>query len=74
MPHGRRARIERAAKRLPLFDEALEGGLVEARHGRRGSDGTLRLARTGSFGYTVRVLPKHPALIGGVELGLVTNA
>ncbi|MBK9724547.1 MAG: alpha-glucan family phosphorylase [Actinomycetales bacterium] len=53
---------------LPLqLGESFEGS-------RHRFDGTLRLGRTGSFGYTVRVLPKHPALVGGVELGLVTNA
>ena len=52
---------------LPLqLGESFEGS-------RHRFDGTLRLGRTGSFGYTVRVLPKHPALVGGVELGLVTN-
>ena len=32
------------------------------------------IARTGSFGYTVRVLPKHPGLAYASALGLVANA
>ena len=37
-------------------------------------EGTLKLRRTGPFGYTVRILPKHPGLVAPAELGLVTNA
>ena len=36
--------------------------------------GTLPLSVTGSFGYTVRVVPTHPQLVSPVELGLVTYA
>ncbi len=36
--------------------------------------GTVPLARAGSFGYTVRVLPRHPLLASPAELGLVTVA
>jgi len=36
--------------------------------------GTITLARTGSFGYTVRVLPRHKGLAWSSELGLVANA
>jgi len=35
---------------------------------------TLPLDVTGTFGYTVRVVPKHPQLVSPVELGLVTYA
>ncbi len=35
--------------------------------------GTLPLVLTGSFGYTVRVVPDHPALVSPVELGLVAG-
>lgn len=35
--------------------------------------GTLPLAVTGTFGYTVRVVPAHPQLVSPVELGLVTS-
>lgn len=34
--------------------------------------GSLPLTVTGSFGYTVRVVPTHPQLVSPVELGLVT--
>jgi starch phosphorylase len=36
--------------------------------------GTVALAVTGPFGYTVRVVPTHPQLVSDVELGLVTYA
>ncbi len=36
--------------------------------------GTVPLARAGSFGYTVRVVPQHPLLASPAELGLVTVA
>jgi glycogen phosphorylase len=35
---------------------------------------TTPLAVAGPVGYTVRVLPHHPLLVGGNELGLVTTA
>ncbi|NJP53893.1 glycosyltransferase family 1 protein [Streptomyces sp. SBST2-5] len=34
-------------------------------------EGPLALDRTGPFGYTVRILPAHPLLASGAELGLV---
>ncbi|MFB7912942.1 alpha-glucan family phosphorylase [Streptomyces sp. NPDC056061] len=34
-------------------------------------EGPLTLDRTGPYGYTVRVLPSHPLLATGAELGLV---
>ncbi|GAA3720162.1 alpha-glucan family phosphorylase [Streptomyces tremellae] len=34
-------------------------------------EGPLALDRTGPFGYTVRVLPAHPLLANGADLGLV---
>ncbi|MFH8295124.1 alpha-glucan family phosphorylase [Streptomyces sp. NPDC018059] len=40
--------------------------------GRRVYEGPLALDRTGSFGYTVRILPAHRLLADGAELGLVT--
>ena len=47
--------------------EAYEGG-------RYRFSGQLQLRRTGSFGYTVRVLPAHDALVSVAEMGLVVNA
>jgi glycogen phosphorylase len=34
-------------------------------------EGPLSLDRTGPYGYTVRILPAHPLLASGAELGLV---
>jgi len=34
--------------------------------------GEVELGRPGPFGYTVRVLPRHPLLAGPAEMGLVT--
>jgi starch phosphorylase len=36
--------------------------------------GTVPLARAGSFGYNVRVVPKHPLLASPAELGLIAVA
>ncbi|MEU8589939.1 alpha-glucan family phosphorylase [Streptomyces sp. NPDC048664] len=41
--------------------------------GRWHYEGPLALDRTGPFGYTVRVLPSHPLLASGAELGLVAG-
>ncbi|MCZ9342809.1 DUF3417 domain-containing protein, partial [Streptomyces sp. TRM76130] len=42
--------------------------------GRWAYEGPLALDRTGTFGYTVRILPAHPLLASGAELGLVAVA
>ena len=42
--------------------------------GRHLFSGTVVIDRSGSFGYTVRVLPKHAALASKAELGLIVNA
>lgn len=36
--------------------------------------GTVALTRAGAFGYTVRVVPKHPLLRNAAELGLISIA
>jgi starch phosphorylase len=36
--------------------------------------GTVPLERSGSFGYTVRVVPRHPLLASDAELGLIAVA
>lgn len=36
-------------------------------------EGPLALDRTGPYGYTVRILPSHPLLASGAELGLVAG-
>jgi len=46
-------------------------GVVEGTHR---YEGALPLVRSGPFGYTVRVLPRHPLLAGSAELGLVATA
>ncbi len=43
-------------------------------HGRHQFFGSLQLETSGAFGYTVRVLPKHPHLLAPSDLGLVANA
>ena len=43
-------------------------------HGRHRFDGHLKLERAGSFGYNVRILPRHRALASSAELGLVALA
>jgi starch phosphorylase len=42
--------------------------------GRHRFDGRVELDRTGPFGYTVRVLPRHAGLASPAELGLVAVA
>lgn len=42
--------------------------------GRHRFEGQLVLGTPGTFGYTVRILPTHPALTGPAELGLTANA
>jgi starch phosphorylase len=46
----------------------------EAGSGQWAYEGDVPLVRTGAFGYTVRVLPKHESLANPAELGLVTSA
>ena len=49
------------------FAESFEGG-------RHSFESELALARTGSMGYSVRVVPKHAGLSNVAEMGLVANA
>jgi starch phosphorylase len=37
-------------------------------------DGQVPLERAGAYGYTVRVVPRHPLLAGSAELALMTTA
>jgi len=61
-------------------DTLIETAAVELTHsevyetGRHCFEGSVRLRRTGPFGYTVRVLPAGLGLASPAELGLVTNA
>jgi starch phosphorylase len=43
-------------------------------NGRAQFAGSQPLRRTGSFGYSVRVVPRHPALASSAELGLARTA
>jgi starch phosphorylase len=63
---GEDAILEPAITTLALT-ESYEGG-------RHRFETTVRLDRPGPFGYTVRVLPHHPALASAAELGLVASA
>ncbi|HVF03868.1 MAG TPA: alpha-glucan family phosphorylase [Frankiaceae bacterium] len=58
----------RDAERLPL--ERRE----QTSEGQWAYEGDVPLARTGAFGYTVRVLPAHPSLASPAELGLIASA
>ncbi|MEO8517856.1 MAG: alpha-glucan family phosphorylase [Dermatophilaceae bacterium] len=68
--HGRASESDdlREIETAPLsFAKAYEGG-------RTSFEGDLVLSRTGVFGYTVRVLPKHAGIANPTEMGLVANA
>ena len=68
--HGRASESDelRDIETAPLtFAESYEGG-------RHRFEGDLVPTRTGAFGYTVRILPAHPAMANAAELGLVANA
>jgi len=68
--HGRASETDilRDIETVPLgFVETYEAG-------RHRFEGDLVLTRTGVFGYTVRVLPKHAGMASGAEMGLVANA
>jgi starch phosphorylase len=68
--HGRASESDdlRDIETAPLnFAESYEGG-------RHRFEGDLVLTRTGIFGYTVRVLPKHAGIASVTEMGLVANA
>jgi starch phosphorylase len=47
---------------------------VEHTDGTTRYEGEITLGRTGSFGYTVRVLPDNPLLATAAELGVVAVA
>jgi len=46
----------------------------DAGSGQWAYEGDVPLERTGAFGYTVRVLPRHDSLATPAELGLITSA
>ncbi|MEW2356178.1 alpha-glucan family phosphorylase [Spirillospora sp. NPDC029432] len=53
----------------PSYRELAEGG--QAGGGRTRYLGEVPLTRSGSFGYSVRVVPRHPLLAGRAEMGLI---
>lgn len=65
-------------------DESIEGARrtslepdasgASSEDGPRLYTGTVVLDRAGAFGYTVRVVPRHPLLLSAAELGLVAVA
>lgn len=64
--------IERV-RRTRLAPEA-SADAASAGSGPRLYTGTVVLDRAGAFGYTVRVVPRHPLLVSPAELGLVAVA
>ncbi|ROR67292.1 starch phosphorylase [Agrococcus jenensis] len=54
----------RHARRFPLADAGAEDG-------NHRFESAIGLERAGTFGYTVRVVPRHPMLASDAELGLV---
>jgi glycogen phosphorylase len=72
--------VEVAYGRAEDGDELQDVALTELEaadnlgNGRHLFTGSLVINRSGAFGYTVRVFPKHPALASKAELGLIVNA
>ncbi|WP_400159823.1 alpha-glucan family phosphorylase [Arthrobacter sp. BPSS-3] len=72
--------VEVAYGRAEDSDELTDVTMVELTSvedlgkGRYLFSGTLVIDRSGSFGYTIRVLPKHAGLASKAELGLIVNA
>ncbi|MBO0837515.1 MAG: alpha-glucan family phosphorylase, partial [Actinobacteria bacterium] len=56
---------------VPLLPEEPAGGPDSGTGALARFTGTVELGRPGSFGYTVRVLPRHPLLASRADLGLV---
>jgi len=59
---------------MPLLDGVPDGAREGASERSSFFEADVPLQRPGSFGYTVRVLPKHRMLSSPAELGLVTFA
>ncbi|WP_322760731.1 alpha-glucan family phosphorylase [Frankia sp. Cr2] len=71
--------VQASYGRIDEADRLLDPATVALAHTGAGEggglrfEGTIPLRRTGAFGYTVRVLPRHPQLASPAELGLVAN-
>jgi starch phosphorylase len=69
--------VELAYGRVDEHDQLIQPRYVELTGRETGDDGRLRLVgevpldRTGAFGYSVRVVPRHERLASRTELGLV---
>ncbi|MGI9824076.1 alpha-glucan family phosphorylase [Agromyces sp. Marseille-Q5079] len=74
--HGRSRSDERIehAQRTALVPEASSTDAGGAADGPQLFTGSIVLDRAGAFGYTVRVVPRHPLLVSPAELGLVALA
>jgi starch phosphorylase len=62
---------------MDMAGEIREGGIVRARHDRKDGDADIFLAEipckvTGRYGYTARVMPKHPDLVNPFTPLLIT--
>ncbi|WP_122260951.1 alpha-glucan family phosphorylase [Ornithinimicrobium cerasi] len=74
----RTVRVQMAYGRANANDTLTDVELVQLTptqsdgEGRHRFEGRVRLQRTGSLGWTVRVLPMHPHMSADAELGLVT--
>ncbi|MFD9444303.1 glycosyltransferase family 1 protein [Streptomyces sp. NPDC060006] len=72
--------VQAVSGRVDSQDRITDGSAVPLKpvggpdlEGRWLYEGPLSLDRTGSFGYTVRILPAHRLLASGAELGLVAG-
>ncbi|MFI1211328.1 glycosyltransferase family 1 protein [Streptomyces sp. NPDC020802] len=72
--------VQAVSGRVDAEDRITDGSAVPLKpvggpdlEGRWLYEGPLSLDRTGSFGYTVRILPAHRLLASGAELGLVAG-
>ncbi|MFI0086370.1 glycosyltransferase family 1 protein [Streptomyces bobili] len=72
--------VQAVSGRVDAEDRITDGTAVPLKpvggpdlEGRWVYEGPLSLDRTGPYGYTVRILPDHPLLASGAELGLVAG-
>ncbi|MFE7648765.1 glycosyltransferase family 1 protein [Streptomyces phaeoluteigriseus] len=72
--------VQAVSGRVDAEDRITDGTTVPLKpaggpdlEGRWVYEGPLSLDRTGPYGYTVRILPDHPLIASGAELGLVAG-
>ncbi|WP_086770837.1 glycosyltransferase family 1 protein, partial [Streptomyces bobili] len=72
--------VQAVSGRVDAEDRITDGTAVPLKpvggpdlEGRWVYEGPLSLDRTGPYGYTVRILPDHPLIASGAELGLVAG-